>query len=215
MQRDDGSFESHFVVAEHGNHALDDPQAPGLALYALARARPLVKDGRIGPALERGFEAARAWLATVEPRDGGCIRLLGRVPWLTFAALEADSALVAQGVLPGQLATTCLVTPDRALEPDLAGGHVTDPGRVPGAADVLAAAASAAACGGACPGEPAASLGLDLARRLVVTAGLNDHFMPVPSKALGGVGGDLVDSRQTAGGAHAVIALLAGIVPRR
>jgi hypothetical protein len=201
MQRDDGSFRSHFVVEEHGRAAFDEPGDAGLALLALSRASTLLDDPRIEPALQRGFvEQARLVEASVpdgQPTRASCARLAGDVPWATFAAADAG---VAPGDGPRLLATLCL-----------------DPGGVPGARDVLAAAASAEALrltGGqeARLHDRAAGTGLKIAHMLVVTPGVNDHHLPVPGRAAGGVGRDLLDHHQGLESAFAVVALLTRIM---
>jgi hypothetical protein len=204
MQRDDGSFQSHFVVKEHGLSAFDEPGDPGLALLALSRASALLDDPRIGPALERGFAAharlVEAILPDGQPTATACTRLAGHVPWATFAAADAG---LAPGDGPRLLATLCL------------DGGVT--GGVPGARDVLAAAASADALHLAGGQETrvhdrAVGVGLKLAHMLVVTPGVNDHHLPVPQRAAGGVGRDLLDHRQGLESAFAVVALLTRIM---
>jgi len=205
LQRADGTFESHFVVPGHELSDAQEPHSAGLALLALAAARPHVEDERIGPAIEKGISAQ---LREMERAGTDCARLAAIAPWTALAASRARLDALAGTRL---LVSRCLVTPDRALAPDLAGGYVD--GAIPGASDVLAAAGVAASLGIAGPSEKptfklAVDLGLELASRLVVTRGVNDHIPAVPAKAMDGVGHDLLDHTQSIDHAFAVVALL-------
>ena len=212
MQRGDGSFQSHFVVPDHGLHAIEEPDDAGMALLALARASSLVEDPRIASALERGFAANAALLETVAsgtwPSARACTRLDGHVPWVAFAAVPA------RDLVPGPVARAAAIDGPRLLATGC-----RNAGGTPGARDVLVAAASAGALllgpggdGDARVHEEALEAGFQLALRLVVTPGVNDHFLPVPGKALGGVGRDLMDHRQGPDSALAVVALLSRLV---
>ncbi len=224
MQREDGSFQSHFVVKDHGLTSIDEPGDAGMALLALARASALIEEPRIEPALERGL-AAHARLVEAALSGGAtptaCTRLAGHVPWMAFAAAQAGDLVPAAADATGQgvrvLASGCLITAEQAPSAGLAGGHLG--GGMPGARDVLAAAASAEALLAGPAGdqdarvhEKALELGLQLALRLVVTPGVNDHFLPAPGRAAGGVGRDLVDHRQRLDASFAVVALLTRLV---
>jgi hypothetical protein len=228
MQRSDGTFQPHFVTKDAWDlYRAWDQHSAGMALLALSRVQAHAGDERIEPAIERGlaaladkilFQESVVITSSTVPDSGAfCRKTRIRAPWLAFAALAEHSprpcdAVREAGILgPKKLVEHCLVSVDGALEPDLAGGYLAGE-RVPGAQDVLAAAAAAAALDLA-PGDPglqqAAELGLALARRLVVTPGVNDHFLPAPETALGGVGRSLLDHRQRPDQAFAVVALLA------
>jgi len=227
MQREDGSFQSHFVINDHGLHAFDEPEDTGMALLALSRASSLIDDPRIGPALQRGFAAHAVFVEKVLSgtwrTPTACTRLAGYVPWVAFAASDArdlvpgHAAEAAASDGARLLASGCLITEAEALSHGLAGGHLG--GGMPGARDVLSAAASVEALrlgpggdGNERVHELALELGRHLALRLVVTPGVNDHFLPVPGKAAGGVGRDLVDHRQRLDSAFAVVALLSRLM---
>jgi hypothetical protein len=212
MQREDGSFCSHFVVKDHGRASFDEPEDAGLALLALSRSLDHVADERIEPALERGFAAHVTFVEKIAAGSTlsatACLRLEGYVPWVVLAAssVAEPSANVRRAGLVGL---------DRLLGgcPLPARG-----GREPGARDVLVAAAAAAALDMLETGErpamaEAVARGQALASRLIVTPGVNDHFYPVPGRAVDGVGHDLLDHRQRTDHTFAVVALLCRLVP--
>jgi hypothetical protein len=221
LQLPDGRFQPYFVVEDHDHFGKTDDQVAGMALLALSRAHGLVDDARIDGALKAGFAALERQVVSLgssdSPAPSSCSMLRQMAPWLAFAALAEHSARPSEAVrkagigVASSLVGRCLRAGPGASEADLLGGYLASE-RVPGAQDVFAAAAAAAAMELA-PEDPrlqeAAELGLALARRLVVTPGVNDHFLPAPGKAEGGVGRNLVDHRQRPDHAFAVVALLA------
>lgn len=221
MQRPDGSFHSHFVAPSHPMDAISDPRASTMALWALARARDVSDDERIGAALSSGLQAAMKDLQAAASAPGSpsarCRRLTALAPFVTFAAAHAaphlqDASRVALDA-PSLLVKTCLLRPPEVLDADLAGGYVDSTWPIPGADDVLGGAASARALPLADGDQDAnllmaRDLALDLARRLVVQPSMSDHFMVAPDTALWGVGRDLRNHRQVPWSAFAVVMLL-------
>jgi hypothetical protein len=227
MQDGDGGFGSHWVTGSHPRSGVQDPRAAPLALLALARARGRVDEPRIGEALRAGFanvlERMRAAADAETDLGPRCRRLVAVAPLITLAASEVDpeSGIDATDALlagPELLTSRCLLLPGDVLDPDLAGGYVDEPGQMPGADDLLAAAAAALALGHMSPDSAqydlharAVGLGVALAGRLVVVPGVSDHIMVIPEKALWGVGLDLGTHRQRPTSSFAALALFASI----
>jgi hypothetical protein len=217
MQRPDGWFDASFVQSDHPRTSVQEPAAGALALWALALARSRLDDESIDGPLERGIDAGLELLGSLELRGGStlvCARLRGLAPFLALAAQEAGDARAARQALAG-VVDLCLVGPDEALRPDLAGGYVGGGWRTPGVADVLVAAAARRVVSGADAAHVPARLGLaadlggEAALRVTVVPGVSDHMFPVPGRARWGVGRDLLDHRQRPSASLAVLLALA------
>ncbi|NMC69131.1 MAG: hypothetical protein GYA57_03565 [Myxococcales bacterium] len=210
-----GSFDHYFVSPEHGHYRRSTTIYPGEILFALSRIYRLTGDPRIPPAFALAVEYERNYFdreSAIREPDGTYENqrradLVQFVPWISMAmndmalAVRDDDPRRAQeyaefGIRVSEwVADVYLFDPDRTFFPEYLGGYFKWEFELPAMHSMVYAEGTAAAAALAKRfGDPrfermrsATVLGCRFALQQIVVPGRNDHFLPNPGRARGGV----------------------------
>jgi len=210
-----GSFDHYFVAPDHGHYRKTTTIYPGEILFGLSRIYRLVHDPRIPPAYAASHRWERAYFdreAAIREADGTYENqrradLVQFVPWISMAdndmyiaVREEDPAAAAEyaefGIRVSEwVAKEYLFDEERSFFPEYLGGYFKWEFELPAMHSMVytegtAAAFHLAEMSGDSRAEylrHATVLGCRFAAQQIVVPGVNDHFMPNPARARGGV----------------------------
>jgi hypothetical protein len=211
----EGDFDHYFVAPDHGHYARSTTIYPGEILFALSRIYRLTGDPRIPPAWDRSAIFWETWFdreSAIRLPDGTYedrrrVDLVQFVPWISMAChdmflavREEDPAAAARYAEFGIRASQWVVREymfdeERSFFPEYLGGYFKWEFELPAMHSMVYAEGTAAAFGlGKLTGDArteemrrATVMGCRFATQQIVVPGLDDHFMPAPERARGGV----------------------------
>lgn len=210
-----GSFDHYFVSPEHGHYRRSTTIYPGEILFGLSRIYRLIGDPRIPPAFALAVEYERSYFdreSAIREPDGTYENkrradLVQFVPWISMAMNDMTLAIRDEDPAHAQeyaefgirvsdwVAEVYLFDPDRTFFPEYLGGYFKWEFELPAMHSMVYAEGTAAATALAKRfGDPrlermraATVLGCRFALQQIVVPGRNDHFLPNPGRARGGV----------------------------
>lgn len=210
-----GSFDHYFVSPEHGHYRRSTTIYPGEILFGLSRIYRLTGDPRIPPAFALAVEYERNYFtreAAIREPDGTYENrrradLVQFVPWISMALNDMALAVAVEDPARAReyaefgirvsdwVVDVYLFDEDRTFYPEYLGGYFKWEFELPAMHSMVYAEGTASAFALAKRfGDPrqermrsATVLGCRFALQQIVVPGRNDHFLPNPDRARGGV----------------------------
>ena len=217
-----GSFDHYFVTPDNGSYRRSTTIYPGEILFGLSRIYRLIRDPRIPPAFatavqyERGYFEREAAIREPDRTYQNARRadLVQFVPWISMAMEDMVIAIADEdpeatreyadfGIDVSEwVVNEYLFDEQNSFFPEYLGGYFKWEFELPAMHSMVYAEGTASAFDLAKrTGDPrreamrrATILGCRFAAQQIVVPGRNDHFLPAPDRARGGVRFGINDS---------------------